>query len=146
MASYVSVYFSPRRGTADNVIGFIDRCADKLDVAVYSLTHDEIADALIRAHQRGVSIRVLTDDLQASGTYSDDEKLRAAGIEVRVDNSSGAMHHKVAIDGTRAVATGSFNWSKSADERNAENWTVIRLRYVVETFQEEFDRLWAQNG
>lgn len=145
MTRYVSAYFSPDRGAATTVIGFIDRCETTLDTAVYSLTHDQIADALIRAHQRGVKVRVLIDKLQASNQYADDEKLRGAGIEVREDTQSGLMHNKFAVDGTKAVATGSFNWTKNADEKNAENFVVIRLSYMVEAFQEEFDRLWELN-
>lgn len=145
MARYVSSYFSPDRGTADLIIGFIDRCESTIDAAVYSLTHDGIADALIRAHQRGVKLRVLTDNLQASSRYADDEKIEAAGVDLRRDLSSASMHNKFLIDSGRAVGTGSFNWTKSADERNAENFVIIRLGYVVTDFQKEFDMLWEKN-
>ena len=143
MASYVSTYFSPDRGTKDVVIGFINRCETKLSVAVYSITHDEIVDALITAHQRGVQVRVLMDKLQASNRYADDEKLEAAGIPVKTGGTSGLMHNKFLIDGERAVGTGSFNWSVNADERNAENFVIIRLKYTVASFAEEFEKLWG---
>ncbi len=143
---FVSTYFSPQQGAADQIIGFVDRCQDRLDIAVYSLTHDEIAEAIIRAHIRGVDLRVLTDNTQAGGRTSDDEKLEAAGVSVRRDTQSGSMHNKFCIDGTRAVITGSFNWTVNADKRNAENFVVIRLKYVVAGFQEEFDRLWDLNA
>lgn len=143
---YVTPYFSPNRGGASLICGYIDRCTTTLDIAVYSITHDAIAEAIIRAHARGVRVRVLMDDLQAKNRYADDETLMAAGIPVRVDSSSGAMHHKFAIDGTRAVATGSFNWTKSADTRNAENFLIVRLKKVVTQFQEEFESLWEKNA
>ena len=72
MGRYASVYFSPNQGADDTVIGFIDRCEKTLDVAVYSITHDDIAAALIRAHQRGVRVRVLMDKTQAGNRYADD--------------------------------------------------------------------------
>jgi cardiolipin hydrolase len=147
---YVSTYFSPNRGAADQIIGFIDHCHETLDIAVYSVTHDEIADAIIRAHQRGVAVRVLTDAVQASNRYADDEKLEAAGIPLRRDTQAGSMHNKFCLGdvGTtdRAVITGSFNWSANADRKNAENFVIVRLSYAVADFQEEFDRLWALNA
>lgn len=149
MSRYVSSYFSPDRGASDVVIGFIDRCNVSIDVAVYSITHDEISDALIRAHERGVKVRVLTDKTQAGNYYADDEKMEAAGIPVIRDTVTGLMHHKFMLGDAetteRAMATGSFNWSANADLRNMENFVIIRLKYVIEEFQEEFDKLWEQN-
>ena len=158
--SRIKTYFSPADKAASHVIGFIDYITvgslhtplrgkhgyPRLDVMVYSITHDEISDSLIRAHQRGVKVRVLVDKVQASGRYSDDEKLELAGIEVRRDTQSGLMHHKVAIENGRVVGLGSFNWSKGADTRNAENWNVIRYVYLAKKYQVEFERLWELNA
>lgn len=146
MGAYFSSYFSPDRGTIKEIIGFIDRCETTLDVAIYSLTHDDVSDALIRAKDRGVIIRILIDKTQAGNQYADDEKLEAAGIEVIRDTQSGLMHHKFCIDGKTAIGLGSFNWTKNAEERNAENWNVVRLKYVVAEYQEEFNRLWELNS
>jgi cardiolipin hydrolase len=143
---YVSVYFSPNRGAADQIIGFIDRCENTLDIAVYSLTHDDIAEALMRAHKRGVKIRILMDKTQAGNKYADDEKLEEAGIALRRDTKSGLMHHKFAIGDGDAVANGSFNWTKNADTRNAENFVVLRMKKTIRTFQKEYDRLWVENA
>jgi len=136
MGKYFDSYFSPNGGAADFIIGFIDRTENRLDIAVYSFTHDEIADAVIRAHQRGVKVRVLTDKLQASNQYADDEKLESFGIPVRRDTQSGLMHHKFAISDDNAVGLGSFNWSVNADTRNMENWNVVRLKYAVEEYSD----------
>lgn len=144
MPRYVSSYFSPNRGTIDVLIGFIDRCEKTIDAAVYSLTHDDVAAALIRAHERGVKIRLLVDNLQASSRYSDDDLLREHNIEVREDNSSGYLHHKFIIGDSNAVGTGSYNWTKSAETRNAENFMIVRLQYAVDEFQSEFEHLWER--
>lgn len=143
---YVSTYFSPRQGAAAQIIGFIDHCEQTLDIAVYSLTHDDIAAAVIRAKFRGVAVRVLTDYVQASGRYSDDERIEQAGIPLRRDTQSGSMHHKFCVGDGKAVITGSFNWSKNADIRNAENFVIIRLLYTVKDFQREYDRIWDLNA
>jgi cardiolipin hydrolase len=141
---YVSSYFSPNRGSADILIGFIDRCEHSIDAAVYCITHDDIADALIRASKRGVSIRVITDKTQSLGKWSDDEKLIEASIPVirRGKAWRGSMHHKFIIGDKKAVGTGSFNWTKNADKHNCENFVIVRMRYVVKEYTKEFDKLW----
>lgn len=143
--NYVGVYFSPGRGADDIIIGFIDKCESTIDAAVYSFTHDPIRDALIRAHQRGVAIRLLMDNLQAKSRYADDEALIEAGVDVRVDKSSAAMHHKYAVGDGKAVLTGSFNWTKNAATRNAENFVIVRLKYIIRPFEQEFEYLWEKN-
>ena len=144
MSKYVSSYFSPNRGTDKVLIGFIDRCTNSIDVAIYCLTHDSISQALIRAKKRGVSVRVLMDRLQASGKWSDDESLVNEGIDLQRGGPWKSMHNKFIIGDRSAVGTGSFNWSASAEDRNAENFVIIRLKYVVESFQREFETLWEK--
>jgi phosphatidylserine/phosphatidylglycerophosphate/cardiolipin synthase-like enzyme len=151
MGHYASAYFSPDRGADKVVIGFIDHCNTKLDLAIYSLTHDDIAEALIRAHQRGVTVRVLIDKTQAGSKYADDEKLEEAGIAVRRDRVTGVMHNKFLIgdgreEGHRAVLSGSYNFTVNATERNAENFVVLRLQYIADLYQEEFERVWEINA
>lgn len=150
MGHYVSTYFSPNRGAEDVIIGFIDHCSAFCDVAVYSFTHNDIADALLRAHRRGVKIRVLVDAVQAANAYADDESLEAAGIPVRRDTQAGAFHHKFMLGDSRdgagsAVLTGSFNFTKNAAERNVENFVIVRLKYAAAEYQDEFNRLWKSD-
>lgn len=150
MGRYATAYFSPNRGADEVVIGFIDGTATTLDIAVYALTHDGIADAIIRARQRGVPVRLLTDRLMSTNRYADDEKLEAAGVAVQRDALKGVMHHKFILGdgqkpGQRAVLTGSFNFTMSAEETNQENFCIIRLSYVVSAYQKEFDSLWAKH-
>ena len=143
---YVSTYFSPRKGAAEQVAGFIEHCTKSIDIAVYSLTHPDIEAALLRAHARGVKLRVLTDDLQSRSKWSADERLEAAGVPLRRDTQSGSMHHKFCIGDRKAVITGSFNWTKNADRKNAENFVIVRLRKTTATFKGEFDRIWELNA
>ena len=144
--NYVSSYFSPNRGSAGVIIGFIDRCNISIDAAVYSITHDMISDALVRAKNRGVNVRVITDKTQSSSRWSDDEKLEEANIPVLKLGRAwhGSMHNKFIIGDGRAVGTGSFNWTKNADKRNSENFVIIRLAYVVREFEKEFRSLWEE--
>lgn len=147
----VTPYFSPDRGAADQIVGFIQRVRFTLDIAIYSFTHDKIADAVIDAVKRGVRVRALMDRLQASSRYADDERIEEAGVEVRRHRGGGAMHHKFCIGDAEdkklgAVITGSFNWSARADEKNYENFVIIRTRRECRRFLEEFERLWEMHS
>jgi|TARA_R110001583_G_scaffold31043_8_gene106604 phosphatidylserine/phosphatidylglycerophosphate/cardiolipin synthase-like enzyme len=144
--NYVSSYFSPNRGSADILIGFIDRCNVSIDAAVYSITHDRISDALVRAKDRGVNVRVITDKTQSYNRWSDDKKLEEANIPVLKLGRAwrGSMHNKFIIGDRKSLGTGSFNWTKNADKNNSENFVIIRLAYVVREFEKEFKNLWEE--
>jgi phosphatidylserine/phosphatidylglycerophosphate/cardiolipin synthase-like enzyme len=122
----LGVYFSPHGGAASQVIDWIDRANETINVLIYSFTNDDIGDAVVRAYQRGV-------------------KLRTAGVLVRNDTNSGLMHHKVAVIDSYIILTGSFNWSASAENRNNENLMVIRSELLVTTFEEEFQEIWGSS-
>ncbi len=145
MPGYFDTYFSPKGGAVDYIIKFINKTQVDLDIAVYSLTHDQIANAIIDAKNRGVKIRILVDSLQAKGLGSDDDLLESNGVDLRRDTQSGLMHHKFAISDQKALGFGSFNWTLNAETKNMENWNVCRIKYVIENYQREFEKLWDIN-
>ena len=113
------------------------------------MTHDGIRDAILRAHERGVAVRIMTDYLQASNKYADDETFFKAGIPIVRGIRSYQMHNKFVLGDAHnpevsAMATGSFNWSVNATEKNNENFVVIRRQETIDEFQVEFDYLWEK--
>lgn len=113
-----------------------------VDVCVFNLTCNEIADTLLDLKNRGVALRIITDKEQASSNGSDIGRLQKAGIPVRTQRGEGLMHHKFAVlDGGR-VMSGSFNWTRSAVLANHENVIVTTERLVVTRFATEYQRLW----
>ncbi|MDO8634220.1 MAG: phospholipase D family protein [archaeon] len=141
------VFFCPEDNCADHLIEKIDSATSTIDIAVYSFTHDEIADALIRAGERGVKVRVLVDFTQSQNKYSEDERLGKNGTEVKtVRKSGGIMHNKfIVIDGA-LVGTGSFNYSRNADESNDENLVFLSDAKTAKKYLEEFGEIWAETG
>eukprot|EP00435_Cladocopium_sp_Y103_P020765 s1255_g5.t1 len=119
-------------------------CAKKnIEIAVFTLTLDSLVDVLIKKHKEGIRVRVITDNRQAGVPGADAQRLRDAGVEVRVDRSWYAMHHKFAIiDGT-ALINGSFNWTAQATKGNQENAVIYGEHpRLAGKFLEEFERLW----
>jgi len=140
------VFFCPEDKCADQLISKINSAQSTLDIAIYSFTHDEIGAALIDAKNRGVSVRVVFDYTQASNEYSEDEKMMQAGIPIRVRKASGYMHNKFTVIDGNFVATGSFNYSANADEKNDENLIFLWSKDLATQYAAEFEELWAQSA
>ncbi len=138
-------YFSPNAGTSSGIVQEIQRTQNTIDIAIYSFTRDEIADALIAAKNRGVTIRILADSSQADGTGSDISRLEAAGFQLKRTNGGGGgiLHDKYAVFDGRMLVTGSYNWSTNAEENNDENAVFIRDRAVIAAFQTNFNAMWS---
>lgn len=120
-------------------------CArNQLDLAVFSIGHHSLASALIHAQQRGVVLRVVTDDIQSKASHSAVARLKDAGIQVRTDASEKYhMHHKFAIVDGALLVSGSLNWTHCAAKRNNENIIVSSSSYLCQCFSTEFNRLWT---
>ena len=78
----VEIAFTPSKVCEEKIIELINNSQSSIDVAVYSINNQQIIDALYRARQRDVSIRILTDKLQASGKYSKVEEMHSNGLNI----------------------------------------------------------------
>lgn len=147
----VEVVFSPAAYDVSHltkVVEAIDQATLSIDIAMYSFRDSRILSALSDAVQRGVTIRVISnnalkDRKSPAGTVS--EKLEQALIDVRYVNK--IMHHKFAIIdqslSSAQLISGSANWSYSAATRYDENTLFMKNNAEFMTaFQEEFDLLW----
>lgn len=122
--------FTPGDDAAGLIVGTIDAAKSQVLVQAFSFTHREIADALIRAHQRGLDVQVIADKDQNELVESDAlRRLVAAGLPVFLDADHLAAHNKVIVIDQNAMRptliTGSFNFTFAAQYRNAENVLVL---------------------
>ena len=95
-------------------------------VQAYSFTSAPIAKALLAAHKRGVKVEVILDKSQKSEKYSEADFLVNMGIPVQIDAKHAIAHNKIMVIDGQTVITGSFNFTRAAEEHNAENLLVIR--------------------
>lgn len=116
-----------------------------LDICVFTITNNRIADAIIREHRRGVRVRVITDNHTSGALGSDVEKIADRGIPVKIDVSEGHMHHKFAVIDGKLLINGSFNWTRGAGMCNYENVTIQNDEHLAKLFSEEFEKLWNDN-
>ena len=107
----------------------------------FSFTNDGIADALIG--KEGLDIRGIFDTAQSSNKFSQFNRLKEFGMNIKKDKSKYKMHHKVFIIDNETVATGSFNPTSSADTKNDENLLIMHDKRIADAFLKEFDYLWS---
>ncbi len=138
------VYFSPGYDILDNLKDLIQVSTKSIDICVFSLTDHRLAKVVVEAQNRGVKVRIISDDLKTKDRGSKIEWLKENGIEIKIDQSMAHMHNKFGIVDRRIAFTGSFNWTKSATRANNENLLVTSNHSIVEQFSEEFEQLWKE--
>ena len=121
----IQVYFSPRGGATEAVVGALDHATNNVLVQAYSFTSAPIAKALVEAHRRGVRVTVILDKSQRTEKYSEADFLKNSEIPTMIDAQHAIAHNKIMIIDGQIVLTGSFNFTKAAEENNAENLLVI---------------------
>lgn len=134
--------FFPDSRSYQRLLEVIQSARKSIDVCVYTITDDRISRLLLQAHDKGLAVRVISDDEKSMDLGSDIIRLNQAGIPVAVDNSSDHMHHKFAILDQTTLLNGSFNWTRSASSSNSENVVITTNPSLIHAFQQEFDRLW----
>jgi len=118
------IYSLDKKQNDQEIITLIDGARSHVYFAIYTFTLSSIADALVRAKERGVDVRGIMDAGQSSDSYGAPitAKLLAAGIPLVVEKhptGSGIMHIKALVTDS-AYAIGSYNWTSSATNINDE--------------------------
>lgn len=134
--------FGPCENCSLRLRMLIAESSSSLDVCVFTITDNALAEALLAAHGRGLNVRVITDDLTSLDPGSDVFRLRDAGVAVRFDGRPEHMHHKFAVFDRRLLVTGSYNWTRTAARHNHENILITDQKPLVSAFLGEFERLW----
>lgn len=122
--------FTPGEDCTDEIVSEIDQAEKSILMQAYGFSSPPIAHALMNAHGRGVDVRVILDKSQRKQKCVCDGVscvaiISYAGIPVLIDTIKGIAHNKVMVIDGKKVITGSFNFTKSAQKRNAENVVVI---------------------
>ena len=120
------VYFSPNGGCTDAIVREIGKAKTEILVQAYSFTSAPIAKALTNAHKRGLKVEAILDKSQRSERYTSATYLNNVGIPVYIDSVHAIAHNKIMIVDQETVITGSFNFTKAAEQKNAENLLIIR--------------------
>ena len=137
-SQFISVHFSPSGGCTQTIVDELKKAKSSILMQAYSFTSAPIAKALLEAHKRGVKVEVILDKSQLTEKYSSVTFLYNSGIPTRIDTAHAIAHNKIMIIDGETVITGSFNFTKAAEEKNAENLLVIRDKVLAVKYVENW--------
>jgi phosphatidylserine/phosphatidylglycerophosphate/cardiolipin synthase-like enzyme len=136
----IEVYFSPNGGCTDAIVKTLGQAKSTLLIQAYSFTSAPIAKAVVDAHKRGVQVNVILDKSQRTEKYSSADFIAHAGIKVQIDDKHKIAHNKIMIIDSNTVITGSFNFTKAAEEGNAENLLIIQSADLAAKYIENWKK------
>jgi HKD family nuclease len=122
----------------------LNGAATSIDAAIYDFNRNRIRDALLDAHGRGVTVRVVTDDdARNHSTYSlYYDALENAGIPVIDDQRpSSLMHNKFFIVDGQVVWTGSTNLTDRGFTVNHNNSLALTSTLLADIYGLEFQQM-----
>jgi phosphatidylserine/phosphatidylglycerophosphate/cardiolipin synthase-like enzyme len=122
-ADPLTVYFSPNGGCTEAIVEEVGKAKKTVLVQAYSFTSDPIAKALVAAKKRGVNVEAILDKTDSGPAVN---VIVDGGIPTYMDPVHAIAHNKVIVIDGQTVLTGSFNFTSSAENRNAENLLVVR--------------------
>lgn len=149
-------YFSPDDDLQQKLIDYIKHEQQGIKLAIFSFTDKEIADALIDAHKRGVTIEVVADAGLLADRFGKISCLQESGIKIYLYDPSQAhrdiktlshiMHNKFVLfqknrENRPLIWTGSYNFTRSARLSNRENVVVLDNPGIITKFDRQFDGL-----
>src|SRR5688500_17854580 len=130
-------------GIDDPLVEAIDAARLSIDVAAYSLSLNSIRNALLRAHKRGATVRIVMET--GNMDHSDPEILLEEGIPIVGDNSDGLMHNKFIVIDKAEVWLGSLNFTDSGTYEDNNNLIRIHSAEMAENFIKEFEEMFVDN-
>ena len=128
------VCFSPNGGCTENIVNQIEAAKSEILVQAYSFTSAPIAKALVSAHKRGVKVEAILDKSQKRERYTSATFISNAGVQTYIDSKHAIAHNKIMIIDKETVITGSFNFTKAAEEKNAENLLIIKSKDLAKLY------------
>lgn len=139
----LDVYFSPDDHVLNALYGLLSKAESSIYFLAYSFTTNELGDIVRQKAADGLTVKGVMDEEQiASNIGTEFDPFRQAGLDVRIDGNDGLMHHKVFIVDGKIVVTGSYNFSRSAEEKNDENLIIIYNEKIAEQYMQEFERVY----
>jgi len=149
VATEVTVCFAPPLpdgcDPTQMIIQTLSTAQHQILVQAYKFTSIPIAKAIVEAHRKGVDVRVILDKSNEKDFYSRSKSFQEAGIPVTIDSAYHIAHNKIIIVDGETVITGSFNFTKSAENQNAENLVVIRDAHIATEYIQNWNDHFAHS-
>jgi len=144
-------YFRQLPSLLQNVTASLDVCL--FHIALPEPAHPTrlLLEALIAAHNRGVTVRVLLDADRPEDPYRSSvinapaqAYLTAAGIPVQFDSTERLLHSKYLVADGSLVILGSHNWAAGSYFAYDDLSLVIQSAELAQTLTTRFASLWQE--
>lgn len=132
------VCFTPGGDCTNLIIKEIDQAKQTILVQAYSFTSAPIAKAILEASKRGVKVQVILDKSQKTQKYSSVDFFVHTGVPTYIDSQHAIAHNKIIIIDSSTLITGSFNFTKAAQEKNAENLLVLHDPVLISLYKKNW--------
>ena len=135
----------------DRAIAAYNAENQQIDVAMFRITDAAESNAIINAVNRGVSVRLYTDQTEYRNTARlwdafNVDMMYHAGVQVRVDAHEGINHEKaIILHGTQTAIFGSSNWTSPSSDSQREHNMFTTQSWIFTWLQDQFNRKWT-NG
>ncbi len=150
--SFFEIYFTDPANPASRqesggiegpLVASIDAAKLSVDVAIYSFSLMDVGNALLRARDRGVTVRVVmeSDNLDRSVPRT----LMESGVTVIGDRREGLMHDKFIVIDRAEVWTGSMNLTVTGAYDDNNNLLHIRSVPLAENYLAEFNEMFESD-
>lgn len=136
----IQVYFSPHGNCTKIIIHCVDKAKSDILVQAYSFTSASISKALSNAYKRGLKVEVILDKSQYREKSSSAAFLSTSGVPIYIDDRHAIANNKIMIIDQETVITGSFNFTKAAEENNAENLLIIRNKELAGIYIQNWEK------
>jgi len=130
-------------GVDGPLVKAIDAARLSIDVAAYSLSLNSVRNALLRAYDRGVTVRIVMESTNMD--RSDPQILIEAGVPIIGDNSQGLMHDKFIVIDKSEVWLGAMNFTDSGTYEDNNNLMRIHSTKIAEDYSVEFKEMFEDN-
>lgn len=147
-ADVLEIGFSPNGHCADRIIRYISMAKKNIRLIAYAFNNEQIAKELIKAYERKVDVRIITDAKQLNQKDNYIPIIKNAGVTCykAYENTKGCLHSKSLVIDNYITITGSFNFTNSADKNNAENIIVLRSREIAKKYIHHFNYIAKYSG
>lgn len=137
-------------GPDEALVELMDRARKTLDVADYDFDLANVASAMVKAKQRGVAVRMVTDTDTLQNTKDQFvraafDQLRKAAIPIVDDRRGAIMHDKFTVVDDEWVETGSWNYTDGDSYRLNNNMIVIHSSELAANYAAEFERMFVKH-
>jgi len=130
----IETCFAPENDCAALAVRAIDHAQHEILVGAYGLTTGSgIVEALVRAHRRGVAVKLIADKRTPCCRNSGIDLLVVAGVPVWIDHVARIAHAKTMVIDGAVTLNGSYNWTRGASA-NSEDLNLVASPIVAEAY------------